>query len=78
MVMSYGNNDFYKNSSKSAEVHIYDRLFDDFYGSNIDILIDGYIRKQSDFPNVEALISQIHSDIQVARERLATQPPKPW
>lgn len=78
MVMSYGNNDFYKNASKSAEVHIYDRLFDDFYGSNIDILIDGYIRKQSDFPNVEALISQIHSDIQVARERLATQPPKPW
>jgi FAD synthase len=78
MVMSYGNNDFYKNESKSAEVHIYDRLFDDFYGSQIDIQIEGYIRAQSDFPNVQALIRQIHNDIQMAKARLPTHSPKPW
>lgn len=77
MAMCYRNNDIYKNESKSAEVHIYDRLSDDFYGSNIDSYWWVY-RELSDFPNVEALISQIHSDIQVAKERLATQPPKPW
>lgn len=70
MVMSYGNNDFYKNESKSAEVHIYDRLFDDFYGSRIDIEIQGYIREQRDFSNVEALITEIKNDIEIAKEHL--------
>ena len=38
-VMSVGWNPFYKNTKRSAEVHIMHEFADDFYGSMMDVLV---------------------------------------
>ncbi|KAK3995820.1 hypothetical protein QBC44DRAFT_14223 [Cladorrhinum sp. PSN332] len=71
MVMSIGYNPFYKNTIRSAEVHILHRFTADFYGSQMRLLIMGYIREEKDYAGLEALIEDINFDCEVAKASLA-------
>ncbi|KAG6036798.1 riboflavin kinase [Claviceps sp. Clav32 group G5] len=70
MVMSIGYNPFYKNTVRSAEVHILHTFEADFYGAHMRLLIVGFIREEKDYVSREALIEDIEEDCQVARRSL--------
>ncbi|XP_050438013.1 riboflavin kinase [Adelges cooleyi] len=70
MVMSVGWNPFYKNEEKSMEIHILHEFKEDFYGSNLRIIVVGYVRPEMDFDSVDDLIKTIHSDIDIAKKQL--------
>ncbi|KAJ7452189.1 riboflavin kinase [Mycena galericulata] len=70
MVMSIGYNKFYKNTARSAEVHVLHEFGADFYGVEMRLLIAGFIREDKDYPGVEALIEDIKVDCDVARKSL--------
>ncbi|XP_073240753.1 riboflavin kinase-like isoform X2 [Porites lutea] len=72
MVMSVGWNPFYKNTKKSMETHIIHTFEDDFYGSELSVVILGFIRPEKDFPSLESLIDAIHTDIREAEQALET------
>lgn len=71
MVMSIGYNPFYKNTVRSAEVHVMHKFEKDFYGSQMAISILGYIRPEYDYVSVESLIEDIKTDIEVSERSLA-------
>nr|CAF06137.1 conserved hypothetical protein [Neurospora crassa] len=71
MVMSIGYNPFYKNTVRSAEVHVLGEFAADFYGVGMRLLITGFIRNEKDYSGLEALIADIHFDCEVARHSLA-------
>ena len=68
--MSIGYNPFYKNTVRSAEVHVLHEFGQDFYGSDMAITILGYIRPELDYVSLEALVKDIKTDIEVARTSL--------
>ena len=45
MVMSIGYNPFYKNTVRSAEVHVLHPFKEDFYGSEMALSILGFISR---------------------------------
>ncbi|KAG7286127.1 riboflavin kinase [Staphylotrichum longicolle] len=71
MVMSIGYNPFYKNTVRSAEVHVLHRFQADFYGVEMRLLVTGFIREELDYSGLEALIADINFDCEVARRSLA-------
>ncbi|KAK0707532.1 hypothetical protein B0H67DRAFT_587854 [Lasiosphaeris hirsuta] len=71
MVMSIGYNPFYKNTVRSAEVHILHKFGADFYGAPMRLLLAGFIREELDYTGLEALIADINFDCDVARASLA-------
>jgi riboflavin kinase len=70
MVMSIGFNPFYKNTVRSAEVHVLHEFKKDFYGSQMAISIVGFIRPEYDYVSKESLIADIKTDMQVTRNSL--------
>ncbi|XP_074111053.1 riboflavin kinase [Cotesia typhae] len=70
MVMSIGWNPFYQNEKKSMEVHILHKFSNDLHGRELKIVITGFIRPETSFDSVEALIAAINNDIKVADQRL--------
>ncbi|XP_053558464.1 riboflavin kinase [Bombina bombina] len=70
MVMSIGWNPFYGNTKKSVETHIIHQFKEDFYGEILSIVIVGYIRPERSFDSLNALIAEIHNDIEVAKKQL--------
>ena len=70
MVMSIGYNPFYKNTVRSAEVHVLHEFGQDFYGSDMAIVLLGYVRPELDYVTLELLIADIKMDIEVARKSL--------
>ncbi|KAG0651333.1 Riboflavin kinase [Hyphodiscus hymeniophilus] len=70
MVMSIGYNPFYKNTVRSAEVHVLHEFKKDFYGSQMAISILGFIRPEYDYVSVESLIEDIKTDIEVTKTSL--------
>ncbi|KAK3941625.1 riboflavin kinase [Diplogelasinospora grovesii] len=70
MVMSIGYNPFYKNTVRSAEVHVLHKFAADFYGVEMRLLLTGYIREEKDYNGLEALIADIETDCLVARNSL--------
>ncbi|KAG4438108.1 hypothetical protein IFR05_006429, partial [Cadophora sp. M221] len=66
MVMSIGFNPFYKNTVRSAEVHVMQKFEKDFYGCEMRLCILGFIRKELDYVSLEALVGDIRTDIEVA------------
>jgi riboflavin kinase len=70
MVMSIGYNPFYKNTVRSAEVHVLHRFEKDFYGCEMRVSILGFIRKELDYVSLEALIGDIETDCRVAGKSL--------
>lgn len=73
MVMSIGYNPFYKNTVRSAEVHVIHEFTQDFYGSNMAIRIEGYIRPEFDYVSLESLVEDIKEDIEVAKRSLGRE-----
>ncbi|CAJ2504879.1 Uu.00g122730.m01.CDS01 [Anthostomella pinea] len=71
MVMSIGYNPFYKNSIRSAEVHVLHKFAADFYGVPMRLLILGFVREERDYSGLEALVEDINIDCDVARQSLA-------
>ncbi|PLB50456.1 putative riboflavin kinase [Aspergillus steynii IBT 23096] len=87
-VLSIGYNPFYKNTTRSVEIHIMPPLsspsptatgepghvrfhkLPDFYGTNLNLLILGYIRPEYDYVSLEALVEDIRLDCEVARQSL--------
>jgi riboflavin kinase len=70
MVMSIGYNPFYKNTVRSAEVHVMHKFEKDFYGSEMRLVLLGYIRPEYDYVSLEALVEDIRTDIEVAGKSL--------
>ncbi|KAG5916222.1 riboflavin kinase [Claviceps africana] len=70
MVMSIGYNPFYKNTVRSAEVHVLHTFGADFYGAHMRLLIVGFIREERDYESLGALVEDIETDCQVARRSL--------
>lgn len=77
MVMSIGYNPFYKNDTRSAEVHVLRPFAADFYGAEMKLLILGYIREEKDYSSLEALVEDINIDRDVARKSLERDAWKP-
>ncbi|KAI1272872.1 hypothetical protein F5Y07DRAFT_281968 [Xylaria sp. FL0933] len=73
MVMSIGYNPFYKNSVRSAEVHILQSFGADFYDAPMRLLILGFVRDEKDYSGLDALVEDIHIDCDVARQSLARE-----
>ncbi|KAL2197810.1 hypothetical protein P885DRAFT_59463 [Corynascus similis CBS 632.67] len=73
MVMSIGYNPFYKNSVRSAEVHVLHAFGADFYGAEMRLLVAGFIRDERDYSGLDALIADINFDCEVARRSLARE-----
>jgi riboflavin kinase len=42
----------------------------DFYGTGIKVIVTGYVRAEQNYPSLEALIEDINTDIEVARQSL--------
>lgn len=70
MVMSIGYNPFYKNTVRSAEVHVLHSFDSDFYGAHMRLLILGFVREEKDYKSLEALVEDINFDCEVARGSL--------
>lgn len=70
MVVSIGWNPFYNNTKKSMETHIIHTFEDDFYGSELSVVILGFIRPERNYPSLESLIEAIHADIKEAEQVL--------
>ncbi|CAE6419775.1 unnamed protein product [Rhizoctonia solani] len=66
MVMSMGWNPYYKNEKLTAEVHIMHDYKEDFYGTEMSVVVLGYIRPELDYISREALIEDIETDKRVA------------
>ena len=73
MVMSIGYNPFYKNTVRSAEVHVMKKFERDFYGCEMRISILGWIREEFDYKSLEALVEDIRTDIEVAGRSLGRE-----
>ncbi|OAQ73875.1 riboflavin kinase [Pochonia chlamydosporia 170] len=73
MVMSIGYNPFYKNTVRSAEVHVLHKFTADFYDAHMRLLILGFIREEKDYKSLEALIEDINFDCEVARGSLGRE-----
>ncbi|ODQ82253.1 hypothetical protein BABINDRAFT_178621 [Babjeviella inositovora NRRL Y-12698] len=72
MVASIGWNPFYNNKEKAVELHVMHKFDHSFYGAVIRFNILGYIRPELNYTTKEALIKDIHTDIEIALETLAT------
>jgi len=71
MVMSIGYNPFYKNTVRSAEVHVMHKFEKNFYGLEMRISILGWIRPEYDYVSLDALVEDIKTDIEVSGRSLA-------
>ena len=71
MVMSIGNNPFYHNTTRTAEVHILYPFAHDFYGAHLRLAILGYIRPEQNYASLDALVEDIQFDCVVAKQSLA-------
>jgi len=70
MVMSIGWNPYYKNTKKTAEVHIMHNFDHDFYGEILSVMVVGYIRDERNFSSLDELILEIKNDISIADREL--------
>ena len=70
-VLSIGYNLYYKNETRSIEVHILHHFPTyNFYHSPLNLLILGFIRPEYDYDSLEALVDDIKTDCDVARQSL--------
>ncbi|RMD41241.1 hypothetical protein DV735_g3916, partial [Chaetothyriales sp. CBS 134920] len=70
-VLSIGYNPYYKNETRSVEIHILHHFVHyNFYSSPLNLLILGFIRPEYDYESVEALVADIKTDCQVAARSL--------
>ncbi|KAG2195565.1 hypothetical protein INT47_001312 [Mucor saturninus] len=70
MVMSLGWNPYFQNEKRSAEVHIIHEFPEDFYDAPIRVLVLGFIRPEQNYPSLASLITDIKTDVEVAKHSL--------
>lgn len=70
IVLSIGENPFYKNKFKTVELHFLHKFTNNFYGAQVKFNILGFIRDELDYTTVEALINDINIDISIAKATL--------
>ncbi|XP_045596021.1 riboflavin kinase isoform X2 [Procambarus clarkii] len=70
MVMSIGWNPYYNNKKKSMETHIMHVFNEDFYGSELRVVMLGYIRPEKNFSSLDELITAIRNDISESDKQL--------
>ena len=64
-------------SNKEVTVEPYLLDFDrDIYGENLTVTFEKYLRSEAKFESVDALIAQIHRDVDTARAYLEAHPPR--
>ncbi|KAF4125579.1 riboflavin kinase [Geosmithia morbida] len=71
MVMSIGYNPFYKNTVRSAEVHVLHDFKSDFYGTHMRLLVLDFVREEKNYDSLDDLVLDIRTDCDVARASLA-------
>ena len=49
MVMSIGKNPYYNNEKRTMETYIMHQFDKDFYGSNLKIIVTGFIRPMANY-----------------------------
>jgi len=71
-VMSIGWNPFFDNAKKTIEPWLLHDFGDDgdFYGEELELVVSAYLRPEADFTTLEALITRIHRDAEVAKTML--------
>lgn len=69
-MLSIGYNPYYKNTTRSIEIHILANFEKDFYGAELSLIILGFIRPEFDYVSKEALVEDIREDIRVAQRSL--------
>ncbi|KAJ4371664.1 riboflavin kinase [Didymella sp. IMI 355093] len=69
-VLSIGYNPYYKNTTRSIEIHILANFDSDFYGAELSLIILGFIRPEYDYVSKDALVEDIREDIRIARRSL--------
>lgn len=60
-VMSIGWNPFFKNKTRSAEVHVMHKFSEDFYGKPMRVLVLGRLRGEKDFDSLGELSKHFNS-----------------
>lgn len=73
MVMNIGWNPTHQNTQKSMETHIMHDFQADFYGSELKVVVLGFLRAEIKFTSIDDLIIEIRADI-AAAERLLDEP----
>ncbi len=71
-----GHNPTFGNTELSLEVHILD-FTGNLYGREITVYFVQYVREEKKFSGIEALIAQIHRDVETVREMLREPPSSP-
>ena len=56
MVMSIGYNPYFKNTVRTAEVHVLQQFDEPFYDEEMRLAVLVYVRPEKDYPSIEALI----------------------
>jgi len=74
MVMSVGWNPYYRNTVRSVEVHLMHSFARDFYGAHLRLVVLGFIRPEYDYVDVESLVKDIRTDIEVTERSLGREP----
>ncbi|KAI1609822.1 riboflavin kinase [Exophiala viscosa] len=69
-VLSIGYNPFYKNDTRSVEIHVLHQFTHDFYGAALNLLMLGFIRPEYDYVSLDALVEDIRMDCDVAKRSL--------
>ncbi|KAF1923033.1 riboflavin kinase [Didymella exigua CBS 183.55] len=72
-VLSIGYNPYYKNTTRSIEIHILANFSHDFYGAELSLLILGFIRPEYDYVSKDALVEDIREDIRISQRSLARE-----
>lgn len=72
-VLSIGYNPYYKNTTRSIEIHILASFDKDFYGAELSLIILGFIRPEYDYVSKDALVEDIREDIRISQRSLARE-----
>lgn len=72
-VLSIGYNPYYKNTTRSIEIHILANFDKDFYGAELSLIILGFIRPEYDYVSKDALVEDIREDIRISQRSLARE-----
>ena len=70
-VLSIGYNPYFDNNCKTIEVFLTDYEGEDFYGKEVTLSIEGFIRTEASFENFSELVTSITYDIIVSNEILS-------
>ena len=70
-MLSIGYNPYYKNTTRSIEIHILANFDKDFYGAELSLIILGFIRPEYDYVSKDALVEDIREDIRISQRSLA-------